>query len=93
MTATSFRSPPPRRSPSIGCKRATASPPNASGPISGSTGISVSPAARRAGYDTLIVHFDGGFARTVKLVRGANVRALLHQLGQSNHVAAATPHP
>lgn len=37
--------------------------------------------ARRAGFDTLIVHFDGEFARTVKLVRGADVRALLHQLG------------
>jgi hypothetical protein len=49
--------------------------------------------ARRAGYDTLIVHFDGEFARTVKLVRGADVRALLAQIGQAKRVAVARPRP
>lgn len=52
-----------------------------------------SGSARRAGYDTLIVHFDGEFARTVKLVRGADVRALLQQLSQAKRVATTKPRP
>lgn len=50
-------------------------------------------AARRAGYDTLVVHFDGVFARTVKLVRATDVRALLQRLGQAKRMAAAKPRP
>ncbi len=49
--------------------------------------------ALRAGYDTLIVHVVGERARAIKLVRSTEVRALLHQLGQSNRHAASTQHP
>lgn len=47
--------------------------------------------ARRAGYDTLIVYFDREFVRTVKLVRSADVRALLHKLSQARSVSVLEP--
>jgi hypothetical protein len=51
------------------------------------------PIAQREGDDTLIVHVVGDHARTIKLVNGAEVRALLRQLGRANRQAASTPPP
>ena len=50
-------------------------------------------AARRGGYDTLIVHFEGETVRTAKYVRADALRALLRQLGQGRAHPAAVAGP
>lgn len=48
------------------------------------------PAARRAGFDTLIVHVTGDDVQTLRIVNAEALRALLRQLGAANRAAVGT---
>lgn len=45
------------------------------------------PAARRAGYDTLVIHIVGDEVRALRLVNADALRALLRSIGEANRTA------